>query len=161
MTGALDRLMALEDIRQLKARYCRCVDTKDWAGLASVFAPDAIFHHRFGGSVRDPWTGQWKPPLPEPRISHGRAAIVARIRSVVENIHTLHQCHMPEIALIDIFNARGVWAMSDELRDRDGQLILRGAGHYHESYVSSPSGWVIATAELRRLSIVRGDGHPD
>ena len=32
------RLLAMEDIRQLKARYYRCMDTKDWEGLSKVFA---------------------------------------------------------------------------------------------------------------------------
>ena len=39
---ALDRTVAIEEIHQLKARYFRCMDTKDWAGLTDVFAPDAV-----------------------------------------------------------------------------------------------------------------------
>ena len=38
----IERLVAVEEIRQLKARYFRCMDTKDWAGLTDVFAPDAV-----------------------------------------------------------------------------------------------------------------------
>jgi hypothetical protein len=44
--GTMDdvrRLLAMEEIKQLKARYYRCMDTKDWQGLAKVFAPDATF----------------------------------------------------------------------------------------------------------------------
>jgi len=159
--NSLDRLMAFEEIRQLKARYFRYVDTKDWAGLTGVFAPDAIFRHRYGGSVRDPRTGAWDPPLPEESITAGRDAIVARIRAIVEHIHTVHHGFMPEIDLISPDRARGVWAMRDELRDRDGGLILSGAGHYHETYIRLPTGWAIESAELRRLSIVRpGDRQP-
>lgn len=39
----VEKLLALEDIKTLKARYFRCVDTKDWNGFAAVFAPDAAF----------------------------------------------------------------------------------------------------------------------
>ena len=35
----LDRLEAIAAIHALKARYFRCMDTKDWAGLEAVFAP--------------------------------------------------------------------------------------------------------------------------
>ena len=36
-----EQLLAVEEIKQLKARYFRCMDTKDWAGFEAVFAPDA------------------------------------------------------------------------------------------------------------------------
>jgi hypothetical protein len=36
-----ERLEAIEEIKQLKARYFRCMDTKDWDGFTSVFAPEA------------------------------------------------------------------------------------------------------------------------
>ena len=39
---ALARMEALEDIRVLKARYCRYVDTKDWDSFASLFRREAV-----------------------------------------------------------------------------------------------------------------------
>jgi SnoaL-like domain len=39
----LQRLLAIEAIKNLKARYFRSVDTKDWDGFKAVFAPDALF----------------------------------------------------------------------------------------------------------------------
>jgi len=36
----IERFLAIEEIIQLKARYFRCTDTKDWAGFAAVFAKD-------------------------------------------------------------------------------------------------------------------------
>ena len=38
----IERLAAIEDIKRLKARYFRCMDMKDWAGLEAVFAPDLV-----------------------------------------------------------------------------------------------------------------------
>ncbi len=40
-----ERLLAMEEIRQTKARYFRFIDTKDRDGLASVFARDAVLDH--------------------------------------------------------------------------------------------------------------------
>ena len=39
----IEALAAIEQIKQLKARYIRFMDTKDWAGYESVFAPDVVF----------------------------------------------------------------------------------------------------------------------
>ena len=42
----IDKLWAIEQIKQLKARYFRSMDTKDWAALEAVFAPDAVMDMR-------------------------------------------------------------------------------------------------------------------
>ena len=34
-------LVAIEEIKRLKHRYFRFVDTKDWAGVAGCFVPEA------------------------------------------------------------------------------------------------------------------------
>ena len=41
----LERLLAIEEIKQTKARYFRFIDTKDRDGLASVFSRDAVLDH--------------------------------------------------------------------------------------------------------------------
>ena len=38
-----EQILALEEIKTLKARYFRTLDTKDWAGYLAVFTQDAIF----------------------------------------------------------------------------------------------------------------------
>lgn len=151
------RLAAIEEIKKLKARYFRCVDTKDWEGLAQVFAPDVEFDRTLGNAVRDPWTGVWDPPLPAaPLIVSGREAVMRVVRAAIEHVHTVHHGFMPEIEVLGETTARGVWAMHDELRDRSHRLILRGSGHYHETYERSSAGWAIKTAKLVRLSLRRG-----
>jgi hypothetical protein len=46
------RLIAIEEIKQLKARYFRCMDTKDFVGLRTVFADDATFDASCSSSSR-------------------------------------------------------------------------------------------------------------
>src|SRR3984885_7915305 len=42
----------IEAIKQLKARYCRTMDTKDWAGMRRVFTDDVTMDTvASGGSV--------------------------------------------------------------------------------------------------------------
>ena len=42
----LDKLLWIEEIRQLKSRYFRFMDTKDWGALRTVFCDDATFDCR-------------------------------------------------------------------------------------------------------------------
>jgi hypothetical protein len=154
-----DRLQAIEAIRGLKARYFRYVDTKDWDGLATLFATDAIFDRGYGHAVRDPRTGEWITPVPPaPELVHGRDAIVAMVRRAVEGIATVHHGHDPEITILSPDRASAIWAMSDELRDHQGRLILAGHGHYEDTYRRTAEGWRIATSRLTRLSLIHGDG---
>ena len=46
--------------------------------------------------------------------------------------------------------------MMDELRDREYRLVLRGWGHYHETYERSTGGWLIKTARIERLQLQLG-----
>ena len=149
----------MEDIRQVKARYFRLVDTRDWDGFAEVFTQDVVLDRTCSGSIRNPWTGAWSPPISdEPVLVCGLDAVLARIRMAVADLATVHHGHMPEITFEDDDTARGIWAMADELRDRQGRLVLAGRGHYHERYRRTPEGWRIAAFRITRLALVKGDG---
>lgn len=140
------RLEAVEEIKRLKARYFRCLDTGDWDGFAAVFAPDAVMNmaEAAGGD-----------PLPD-AISRGPADIAAYVRRSVEGMVTVHHGHMPEIEVTGETTAEGVWAMEDLLRwtGRDGTVGgLHGFGHYHETYSKVDGRWLIASIRLTRLRV--------
>jgi hypothetical protein len=152
-----DRLLSIEAIKQLKARYFRFVDTKDWAGIATLFAPDAEFTRSGALSVRDPWSGAFNPPLPPtPDVRIGCEDIIKMMRAAVEDVHTVHHGYTPEIDILGDDRATGIWAMMDEIRDRQYRLVLRGWGHYHETYERGAGGWVIKTARIARLQLQFG-----
>jgi SnoaL-like domain len=155
---ALEKLIAVEEIRQLKARYYRCMDTKDWEGLAKVFAPDAVFDLREVNSVRHPLTGVWDPPYGgEEAVYRGHAAVLKMIYDAVHHLITVHHGHMSEIEIISPDTARAVWAMEDKIRNAPGETHLRmhGTGHYHDTYVKLASGWAIQTTKITRLMLDR------
>ena len=157
LVSPVERLLAIEDIKQLKARYFRFVDTKNWAGVASLFAPDARFTRSGATSVLDPWSGSYHPPVPaEPDVRTGRMQIVEMIRAAVEHMRTVHHGYTPEIEILDGHTASGIWAMSDEILDRDHRLILRGRGYYHESYERGVEGWLIKTSRIERIQLLVG-----
>jgi hypothetical protein len=136
---AVERLEAVEEIKQLKARYFRCMDTKDWDGFAEVFARDAVMDMvEEGGS--------------EASITHGANDIAAMAAAGMESVQTVHHGHMPEIEITSATTARGTWAMEDLLRFSTGPVrSLRGYGHYHDTYEKTEGGWRIKTTSLTRL----------
>ena len=125
--------MSFEQIKQLKARYFRFIDTQDWDALSEVFTKDAVL--------------QWGPEAGQ--VMEGRDAILAGLIANLEGAVTCHQGHMPEIELIDAEHASGIWAMTDRVDHPDYLLI--GYGHYHEEYVKQDGRWRIQRLKLTRL----------
>jgi uncharacterized protein (TIGR02246 family) len=139
-TDPLRQLLDIEEIKRLKARYFRLMDTKRWEEYALVFAKDAVME------------------VPEANVeNHGREAIVRGVSTVLEGVRTAHHGHMPEIELTGPDTARGVWAMFDYVEfppTKSGERMgLKGYGHYHEEYVREDGEWRIARLRLERLRI--------
>ncbi len=150
------KLWAIEEIKSLKAKYFRYVDSKNWTALATIFSTDAEFDRTNSGAVQNPWTGTWTPPLSDiPIICTGPDEILAMIRNAIEHLQTVHHGFMPEIDIVDETNAKGIWAMHDILRTPDGNLFLEGTGHYHEQYKYEHGRWTISRARLIRNWIKR------
>jgi hypothetical protein len=140
MSATSDQLADLDAIRQLKARYCRLLDTKRWERMrGEVFAPDARFEGFSSGmgSDLDAWLASASEALAE--------------------IVSVHHVHQPEIVLTGPDTARGVWAMYDllERMPAGSGHGLHGYGHYEEEYRRGPDGWRIAFMRLTRLRIDR------
>ncbi|KUH82872.1 MULTISPECIES: nuclear transport factor 2 family protein [unclassified Mycobacterium] len=134
-------LVEIEAIKQLKARYCRLLDTKQWAAWRTIFADD--FHSdtsEAGGKVID-----------------GADEFVAFTRKSLRNQATVHQVHAPEIEITSSTTARGVWALEDVVRFGPG-INLRGYGHYTETYEKADGRWRIKSSKLTRLREDLGNG---
>jgi len=138
------RALDIDAIHQLKARYCRFVDTKQFDRLHTLFTLDA----RFEGL--------------------GSAPSGATVEMFVRGISTrlgpvvsIHHCHMPEIVFRDADTARGIWAMMDYLewpeggvpKEAEGFRGFTGYGHYEEEYRRTPDGWRISFLRLTRMRI--------
>ena len=137
MSLSPDALADIEAIKQLKARYFRLMDEKDWDALAQVFTPDVqIDTSQDGGGV-----------------VNGVADYIPFLRANIEHVTTVHHGHMPEITIESATSARGIWAMEDELWwPAGGPLVhLHGYGHYRETYEKAGGEWRIKTLILTRL----------
>ena len=129
-------LLAIESIKQLKARYCRYLDTKDWDAWRTIFADDFVSDTSEAGG----------------KVIAGADDFVAFTRKALgrPTQATAHQVHAPEIELTSPTTARGVWALQDVVRFGPG-VSLVGYGHYHETYENTAGQWVIKSSKLTRL----------
>ena len=135
----------LEEIRQLKARYCRMLDTKDWQGWADVFTDDVVGVMDAAVSAGGA-DGQPAPPW------EGVDVFVPWVRSAIERCVTVHHVHSPEISFTSDSTAKGIWAMEDIVESPDG-WALHGAGHYHETYAKVNGQWRIKSVHLTRTRL--------
>ena len=140
----LTRLLAIEDIRQLKAKYFYGLDHRDWElWRREVFAPDAALH-----------VPEFRPEPFTPLD-----VLIDYVRESTGDQVSVHHGHTPIITVTSQSTATGIWVMEDRLyRTKehplyDGSTYLHGFGHYRETYVRLEKGWRIHTTQLTRLRV--------
>jgi uncharacterized protein (TIGR02246 family) len=124
----------VEAIKQLKARYFRTMDTKDWGGMRQVFADDVVVDTTESGG----------------NVVAGADEFIAYLQDTLKDVVTVHQGHMPEINLTSPATATGIWALQDILKWPSGSEMY-GYGHYHETYELTDGAWRIKSLKLTRL----------
>lgn len=148
----LEWLVALEEIRQLKAQRDRYVDAHDWDGYLSLHAPDHVSHHapdRETGLQTAPWRSSEE--------------MVRNVRSIMdrEDYHTVHQSFDPEFIFDTPISARAIWAMSaaelygDPCPDQKWKVSW---GYYHESYEKRDGRWLFTSRRWHRYFGTGSDG---
>lgn len=145
----LARLVAIEEIKQLKARYFRFMDERNWDAMALVFARDA----RFDCTVGFQYTPLGSDPIgPEGPVTIGREAIITWIKDAFLRQTSVHHGHCHEISIDSATEAHGTIAMEDYIFAADSRTkVLQGAGHYHERYRIEDGAWRISESRLTRL----------
>jgi hypothetical protein len=124
-----DALADIEAIKQLKARYCRLIDLKEWNMLSHLLADDV--HIDFGDGRR----------------FAGRDAFITFIRDRFSGATTVHQAHLPEIVLSGRNDATGLWAMDDHVEVTDGKgrrVHSQGYAYNEETYRKADDVWRIS-----------------
>ncbi len=123
----------IEAIKQLKARYFRTLDTKDWGAFSDVFTDDFVSDTSEAGGT----------------VVEGKTAFIDYVKKNIGNSITVHHGHMPEIEITSATTAAGYWAMEDLVRF--GWIELHGFGHYTETYEKIADKWYIKSSKLTRL----------
>ena len=122
-------LVALEEIRQLKARRDRYADAHDWEAYESLHAPDHVSHN----DGQEPWTSSKE--------------MIENVSRIMDPMITIHHSYDPEIIFDSPTRARGIWAMSGGIVSKDGdqETWSHGFGYYYETYEKRDGRWLFTT----------------
>jgi hypothetical protein len=133
----VEEMRIMEDVRQVKARYFRFTDSKNWAELATIFCKQATL-----GGVDGP-------------AFCGAGTIVDLIRRGTDRVTTVHHGHCHEVWVDSANEARGIIAFEDlGFSHKSDELVMHGYGHYHEVYRLEDGAWRIWECKIARKAVV-------
>ena len=137
----IQELHEIEAIRQLKARYVRFGDTKQWDELGELFTDDyeAHFDSMPRMSKDGPVSGSVK----------GRDNFVRLFRTMLVGCTTIHHVHSSEITITGPDTAAGIWALHDVVMLPT--CVFEGWGHYHDQYVKVEGAWKLSKSHTTRI----------
>ena len=133
----INKLLEIEMIRQLKARYFRSLDTNDWDMFGNCLAEDCTASYGDGKYTFS-----------------GREEIVGFMSANMSagTFLSMHNGHHPEISVADDgLTATGVWYLQDMILDLQNKVRLYGTGIYSDKYVHGDSGWQISHTGYTRV----------
>ncbi|VEG57614.1 rieske [2Fe-2S] domain-containing protein [Mycolicibacterium aurum] len=133
-------LMDREQLKELRAKYFRCLDLRDHEGFRSVFTEDAVLE------------------VPEvDLILRGHEEIADKVLASLTGAVSAHHGHTHELAITGPDTATGIWAMQDIVEwppTASGERIgITGVGHYHDEYLKQDGQWRIAKVRLVRIRV--------
>jgi len=147
---SIERLMATDEITQLKARYFRGVDSCNGELVRNALAEDCVLDYM--GCCTDPSTKRDYIPAMNV-ILRGRSSWRSDGLSRL-GIVSVHQGHNFELQLMSDTTAEGIWSMTDRLYFPPGGefSLMTGYGHYHETY-EKIDRWMIKTTRITRIRV--------
>lgn len=133
------KLNDIEDIKKLKGKYFRCLDSKLWDELETTLSPNIVTSYSNGKLVfRGPKevTNYFKASMPQEEIS-------------------MHMGHTPEITIESESSASGVWYLQDNLIFTEGSKYagvgIQGGAFYTDKYEKVDGQWYILETGYQRI----------
>jgi 3-phenylpropionate/cinnamic acid dioxygenase small subunit len=135
MSGMAD-LETIEEIKRVKYRYLRALDTKHWDDFADTLTEDIV--------------GAYGSSLGKEHRFTNRADLVEFMRtSMPANVLTEHRVTHPEIT-VNGDEAEATWYLQDRVIVPEFNFMLFGAAFYHDRYRRTPDGWKICSTGYDR-----------
>ena len=126
----------LEEIKRVKYRYLRALDTRHWDEFADTMTEDVV--------------GDYGSSLGEEHHFTDRDSLVAYMRaSMPATVVTEHRVTHPEIT-VDGDEATGIWYLQDRVIVAEFDFMLIGAAFYHDQYRRTADGWKISATGYQR-----------
>jgi hypothetical protein len=141
-SDAIERLVAIETLKQLKARYFRCLDDRDYEELGTLFTEDAVIVTTTGYHF------------------DGVDSFLAFVRDPANRpLRTVHHGHLPEIEITSATTATGTWALHAYAElDRGGDVrLVQRFGRYRDEYRKQGEVWKIAAQRVDLFPAPAGD----
>jgi hypothetical protein len=133
----LQQLSDLEEIRTLKHRYFRGIDTADMALLEGLFTEDLAVEYR-GGTYKVALTG--------------RANMLDFLaNSFHSGAVAMHHGHMPDITFTGPNSATGLWYLEDIFINLEDRSHTIGSAIYKDEYRREGDRWLITRTEYDRI----------
>lgn len=146
---AIQQLLDIEAIKQLKGQYCLCVAIEDWDTFFTLFIEDLEFVTPTHGTVYRP-----------------RSAFYAMHKQSLQDTKCwgVVRCFTPMITITGPDTATGIWGMEDvHIYPGEGPRVgHHGYGQYHEDYVRTEDGWRFKRIQVKynRLEALEGGFGP-
>lgn len=135
MSGMAD-LETIEEIKRVKYRYLRALDTKHWDDFADTLTEDIV--------------GAYGSSLGKEHRFTNRTDLVEFMRtSMPSNVLTEHRVTHPEIT-VNGDEAEATWYLQDRVIVPEFNFMLFGAAFYHDRYRRTPDGWKICSTGYDR-----------
>lgn len=147
----IEQLRAIEEIKMVKARYFRGVDTSDSKLVRSVLADDCVLDYM--GCCTDPKTG--RDYLPTMNVVMRGSASWSEGGMAAFGIVSTHHGHLGEVTLTSDTTASAIWPFTDRLYMPAGAPFsaVIGHGYYHETYEKTGGHWKIKTLRIQRIRV--------
>jgi len=133
--AAVARLVAIEEVKLLRARYCRFIDMKLWDDLRPLLHEEIIL---------DLASSNGKPPIV------GRDAFVDYVGGRFADEPSLHLNFLPEIEIVSPAEASAIWAQEHFLYPMwvKGERHSHGYGWSEDRYEKVGGGWQVRSVKL-------------
>lgn len=137
MAFNVQQLSDMEEIRILKHRYFRGIDTLNLDLLAGLFTQDIKVEYN---------GGQYKVKF------EGHAQMMEFLaNSFHSGAVAMHHGHMPEITITGDNSAKGIWYLEDVFINLEDDTHTFGTAIYTDTYRREGGVWKIATTHYDRV----------
>lgn len=132
LQATIQKLNDVNDLKQLKARYCHLVDSNDWDELETLWTEDAVCDYGFFGAF------------------NGREDIInGFFRGLVANASSFsaHMIHNPIIE-VDGDSASACWYVTAHTTLQPHSQAIWMMGLYHDQYKRIDGEWKISSLKV-------------
>ena len=137
MAFTLQQLSDMEEIKILKHRYFRGIDTANMELLGTLFTQDISCTYN-GGTYRVSFAGY-------------EAMMEFLANSFHSGALAMHHGHMPEITITGDNSAKGIWYLEDVFINLEDDTHTFGTAIYTDTYRREGGVWKIATTYYDRV----------